>query len=257
MQMATTMGIGSNDSMVLGIAQRGVIQNPGGATTGGSLTPQKRAAPKEASSSAAVRSTTASKVAPSATDDASASSETSAVDGANSTSPDASMDSNSTMNTTDTSSSSPDASASGAPAPQASGAASQPQPQNSASGTTPQNPAATQLLLSPTFTPVNAKVIMDQTAGRIAVPVTQLNGEFILTMGKAGTSSTQLQPQPLQPAPGRKRRQLRSRQDATPVGQNGVVLSMTDLKAMVQRERNGGAAFLPGEIMDELMKQSR
>jgi hypothetical protein len=155
------------------------------------------------------------------------------------------------------SSSSPDASASAAPASQDPAAASQPQPQSSPSNTTPQAPAATQLLLSPTFTPINAKVIMDQVAGRVAVPVTQLNGEFILTMGKAGASSTQLQPQPLQPAPARRRRQLLSRQNASPASQNGVVLSMADLKAMVQRERNGGAAFLPAEVMDEFMQQTK
>lgn len=44
------------------------------------------------------------------------------------------------------------------------------------------NPVATQLLLAPTFTPVQANAVLDQTNMRIAIPVRQIDGEFILTM---------------------------------------------------------------------------
>ncbi|KAH7085623.1 hypothetical protein BKA63DRAFT_21666 [Paraphoma chrysanthemicola] len=46
------------------------------------------------------------------------------------------------------------------------------------------NPVATQLLLAPTFTPVQANAILDQTNMRIAIPVRQVDGEYILTMQK-------------------------------------------------------------------------
>lgn len=46
------------------------------------------------------------------------------------------------------------------------------------------NPVATQLLLAPTFTPIQANAVLDQTNMRIAIPVRQVDGEFILTMQK-------------------------------------------------------------------------
>tara|TARA_R110002003_G_scaffold1183_2_gene22542 strand:+ start:7160 stop:7918 length:759 start_codon:yes stop_codon:yes gene_type:complete len=46
------------------------------------------------------------------------------------------------------------------------------------------NPVATQLLLAPTFTPIQANAILDQTNMRIAIPVRQVDGEYILTMQK-------------------------------------------------------------------------
>jgi hypothetical protein len=54
------------------------------------------------------------------------------------------------------------------------------------------NPVATQLLLNPTFTPVG-NVVIDPLNMRIAVPVTQVDGEFILTMQVAG-AAPQAQP---------------------------------------------------------------
>lgn len=46
------------------------------------------------------------------------------------------------------------------------------------------NPVAAQLLLAPTFTPIQANAILDQTNMRIAIPVRQVDGEYILTMQK-------------------------------------------------------------------------
>lgn len=48
------------------------------------------------------------------------------------------------------------------------------------------NPVATQLLLAPTFTPVQAEAVLDQANMRIAVPVRQVDGEYILIMQKMG-----------------------------------------------------------------------
>lgn len=46
------------------------------------------------------------------------------------------------------------------------------------------NPVATKLLLDATFTPIQANAVLDQTNMRIAIPVRQVDGEYILTMQK-------------------------------------------------------------------------
>lgn len=51
------------------------------------------------------------------------------------------------------------------------------------------NPVATQLLLAPTFTPIQANAVLDQTNMRIAVPVRQVDGEYILTMQVMGAGA--------------------------------------------------------------------
>jgi hypothetical protein len=62
------------------------------------------------------------------------------------------------------------------------------------------NPVATQLLLAPTFTPIQANAVLDQANMRIAVPVRQIDGEYILTMQVMGGVQA-AQPQPAaQPA---------------------------------------------------------
>ncbi|KAJ6273881.1 hypothetical protein PSV08DRAFT_369237 [Bipolaris maydis] len=57
-------------------------------------------------------------------------------------------------------------------------------------GTTPTtnqpNPVAAQLLLAPTFTPVQAEAVLDMSNMRIAIPVRQIDGEYILTMQVMG-----------------------------------------------------------------------
>lgn len=69
------------------------------------------------------------------------------------------------------------------------------------------NPVATQLLLAPTFTPVQADAVLDQTNMRIAIPVRQVDGEFILTMqvmeggqGQAQAAPEGQRPEGQQPA---------------------------------------------------------
>lgn len=61
--------------------------------------------------------------------------------------------------------------------------------QNTGSQTNNNNPAATQLLLAPTFTPVQAAAVLDQANMRIAVPVGQVDGEYILVMQMMGASA--------------------------------------------------------------------
>jgi hypothetical protein len=51
------------------------------------------------------------------------------------------------------------------------------------------NPVAAQLLLAPTFTPVQANAVLDQANMRIAVPVRQVDGEYILVMQMMGAGA--------------------------------------------------------------------
>jgi X-X-X-Leu-X-X-Gly heptad repeat protein len=44
------------------------------------------------------------------------------------------------------------------------------------------NPVATQLLLAPTFTPIQADVVLDTVNMRVAFPVSAVDGEFLITM---------------------------------------------------------------------------
>ncbi|KAJ4384564.1 hypothetical protein N0V86_000164 [Didymella sp. IMI 355093] len=62
------------------------------------------------------------------------------------------------------------------------------------------NPVATQLLLAPTFTPVQANAVLDQANMRIAVPVRQVDGEYILVMQMMGAGA-QAAAAPAAPAP--------------------------------------------------------
>jgi hypothetical protein len=68
--------------------------------------------------------------------------------------------------------------------------------QQQAGTPTNNNPVAQKLLLAPTFTPIAANAVLDQTNMRIAIPVRQVDGEYILTMQKMGAV------QQIQPAAG-------------------------------------------------------
>ncbi|QDS73110.1 hypothetical protein FKW77_000897 [Venturia effusa] len=63
-------------------------------------------------------------------------------------------------------------------------------------GTQTNNPAATALLLSPTFTPIAANAVLDQMNGRLAIPVSQLDGEYIITIAMVNGAQSPPQPQP-------------------------------------------------------------
>src|SRR5262245_52085309 len=62
-------------------------------------------------------------------------------------------------------------------------------------GTTGNNPVATQLLLAPTFTPIQADIVLDPVNMRVAFPVAAVDGEYILTM-QTGAAQAQPQAQP-------------------------------------------------------------
>lgn len=61
--------------------------------------------------------------------------------------------------------------------------------QNTGTQTSNNNPVAAQLLLAPTFTPIQAAAVLDQANMRIAVPVSQVDGEYILVMQMMGASA--------------------------------------------------------------------
>jgi len=250
-----SMGAGPSDSIALGIAQRPVLLNPGGAV-GGALAGQSQQKRRAASSGLAGKGTTrASKPTGSrggasdpVTSDAAcegssanagadvdddpdtdistacASSEATATVSASSDASSASASADSSASTTASAGTSSSASAestsaatdnssaiansTSATASSASSAANSTSTANSgaaqgASNTQLQGAAATQLLLAPTFTPLTGRAVFDVNAGRLAIPVSQLDGEFILTMSKSGAAQgTQPQPQQGQaPAP--------------------------------------------------------
>lgn len=58
-------------------------------------------------------------------------------------------------------------------------------------GTINNNPAATSLLLSPTFTPIQANAVLDTMQGRLAIPVSQIDGEYIITVAMSGAGGQQ------------------------------------------------------------------
>lgn len=152
--IATQMGANANSNIRLSIAQRGVLINPGGAIASSGTTLNRRR--RESNS--------------------------------NSTNTDNSADNSgiSTSLTATLSGSSPSI------------FSSQATPSNSDSNTSGtnseingNNPAATQLLLAPTFTPIASNAVLDQINGRLAIPVSQLDGEYIITVQMAnGTSGT-------------------------------------------------------------------
>ncbi|KAK2016759.1 hypothetical protein LZ32DRAFT_644892 [Colletotrichum eremochloae] len=171
MTMAMRAGAQPQSSITLGIAQRPVLQNPGGATGGLQAPRIKR---QEAGNNTA---------------------------GAQ---PPANGAGNTAGNGAGTA-------AGNAPAiapPAAGGNPTSPQTGQNPPNAGPAIPAASQLLLAQTFTPINAQILLDRENARIAVPVNQIDGEFILTMTVAGTPvgaqpqpiPQQGQPQPVQPA---------------------------------------------------------
>ncbi|KAH6675158.1 hypothetical protein B0J14DRAFT_30076 [Halenospora varia] len=234
MDMAMRMGAGGNGSVTLSVQQRAVLQNPGGAN---GVQPQKRqkASSTSKKSAGAVGSKTSSGVAM-----ATGASEASATS-------EAASDATEAASAPATESAASAESASASPSTDASAAANsststQPQSGNTggASNTNPQSPAATQLLLAPTFTPINARAALDTTGGqsRIAVPVTQVDGEFILTMGM-GTQ-----------------RAAAEGQLGASASTGGLTISMAELQSLVEQQKNGG--IMPTwSMMQQLMNEAQ
>ncbi|KAH8199238.1 hypothetical protein TruAng_006578 [Truncatella angustata] len=273
MAMAQQMGAQPNSAISLGIAQRVVLQNPGGSSV------QNLGRRQDTSSSS-----TSKKSSTTAGADAAASGPSTAAGSATSDSTSAVTDSAATAASSTTATdagaatSAPPADAAAAPttAP-AQAATTQQNSQLPPTQTQATLPAAAQLLLSPTFSPVSAQALLDSQNNRIAVPVSQIDGEFILTMGMTGagtiqvapaasgkpgetqggepaTSNTSNQPNQLQqgkpPAsPGIAQRQ------AAPAAQGTITMTMAELEKMALRQATGGVMPV-WSMMNEFVAQS-
>jgi hypothetical protein len=231
MDMALKSGAGANSTVTLAIAQRVVLQNPGGAVGNLSPQPQKR---QEANATSSANGETASTAEPSA----SASADSAGASG------------NSTSNSTETAlpeatqtasgdsaASSASAATDGATPTDAASASSTPASQDPASqqgggAAQAQNPAATQLLLAPTFATISSTTVIDAANGRIAAPVSQVDGEFIITMQMATGGGVRA------------------------ASQGGVTMSMGELTSMIERQQNGGVMPV-WSMMSELQSQQR
>lgn len=235
MTMAQQMGATANSAISLGVAQRVVLQNPGGSSTQ-NLGRRQDTSPLSSGSSGT----------PSALAAADAATDSIAIIAATSTTaPDAAASTSSSAQTSQTT---------------VQNAATQQQPATPPTPAQATPPAAPQLLLSPTFTPVSAQALLDSANSRIAVPVSQIDGEFILTMGMAGAGTIQVAP--AAPAtPGQAQGQppaaaaattpnppgqgqegvptpaggILARQTA-PATQGTITMTMTQLQEMVQRQ---------------------
>lgn len=254
MSMALRMGATATDQVQLGIQQRPVLANPGGAVGNLNGGRQKRQA---TSTSSATDGTQTASTSSAADPNATGSTSTIATDAAQQTQPPNNNQ----------------------------GGSGQPNPVQGG------NPVATQLLLAPTFTPVAAQNALDRTNGRLAVMVNQLDGEFIVTMGlnKAGGTPQQGQPiqnqpqqgqtptqeRPVQQVPGQAPTQALggaaptgalpgsatqlptrpAKRQLPPPSSNGVIMTMAELQEMVQFQKTGGG--LPVMAMMEAFANSQ
>ncbi|EKD19097.1 hypothetical protein MBM_02334 [Drepanopeziza brunnea f. sp. 'multigermtubi' MB_m1] len=276
MAMAQQMGVGPNDAVVIGVAQRTVLQNPGGAT--GNLSPQRRRRVRRAASSGkeesqdaeaptivVADSTETAANSPESMNGTSDSYQMVPTDGGSPASADGTtpMDGASNTGTNDTGSS-PSATSSPSTGSSTNGGTnggsnggSNNGGTNGGTNTSPQSPAAAQLLLSPTFTPITSPTTLDPLNGRVMTVVNQIDGEFILTMqlsagqaaseaggaasaGRNETSSTGA---------------MNRASSAQPAGQAGVTVSMATLAVMLEQQTMGGA--LAASAMMEKYIQSQ
>ncbi|KAG4441954.1 hypothetical protein IFR05_002573 [Cadophora sp. M221] len=247
MAMAAQMGVGANEAIVIGISQRTVQQNPGGAT--GNLSPNRRVR-RQAASMRASRPARSSTIPP-------ASAETGTSDPATDPTTDPTTDPVPTSdpaapasNDTATDTGSPTASAdSGTPTDP--GSATTPTPDGTTSGnsgsTQSNNPAATQLLLNPTFQAVNGPTAFDPASGRVMVAVNQINGEFILTMQRSTAGAT------TQGGAGGNgtigaEGTTEGASRASASGQAGITFTMAELTSLMEQQRMG-SSYLAAAMM--------
>jgi len=113
--------------------------------------------------------------------------------------------------------------------------------------------AVTPLLLQPTFTQLSGKAVLDRTSGRVAVPITQLDGEYILTMAmvqggqqQAGQQPGAAQQQPQAEAQAQQTgvtagaQPAAKRQESAAQSGAGWIMSMSDIMEMATLQANGG-----------------
>ncbi|CBX98197.1 hypothetical protein IAQ61_010296 [Plenodomus lingam] len=135
--------------------------------------------------------------------------------------------------------------------------------QQTGTATTGNNPVAVSLLLAPTFTPIQADAQLDQANMRIAVPVPQVDGEYILVMQMMNGAAAQLQPTQDQTPPaeapqapegeqtannGTETAQPERRQESTATDKYGlpkppqgaVIMTMKEIDTMADAVKWGG-----------------
>ncbi|KAH7354741.1 hypothetical protein BKA65DRAFT_535104 [Rhexocercosporidium sp. MPI-PUGE-AT-0058] len=245
MAMAAQMGVGANEAIVIGVSQRTVQQNPGGAT--GNLSPNRRvrrlASSMRASRPARSSATPAASAGTGATDPATDPTTNPAAADPAPTSDPATPASNGTATDTGSpvdSGTPTDPATETTPAPDGT--------TNSNSGNSQSNnPAATQLLLNPTFQAINAPTSFDPASGRVMVAVNQINGEFILTMqrstagattqggigGNGTTGAGGVSQGIAEGAAGTSR--------ASASGQGGITFTMAEITSLMEQQRMGSS----------------
>ncbi|CZS97517.1 uncharacterized protein RAG0_06567 [Rhynchosporium agropyri] len=196
MSMATAMGVGADGAVALGVAQRSILMNPGGATN---IASNKR------------QNSNTNSNAKSSTDSNTEGNENSNTNSNANGNIDSNTNSNSNNNINN-------------------------------------NPVAAQLLLSPTFAPITARAVIDQANGRVAIPVNNINGEFILTMAvaKSGGASLEAVGSGSQAAGLNRSSTAGEPRGNTAAGisstenSGSVTMTMKEMRLMMERQANGG-----------------
>ena len=128
------------------------------------------------------------------------------------------------------------------------------------------NPVATQLLLAPTFTPIQANVVLDPVNMRVAFPVSQVDGEYILTMQMGGAQAAPAaqgaQPaEPLKPAsangtaPAEPKMKRADPSTETNPAKGQVYITMREVNRLVDMQSWGMQAPI-SQMMTDFVKAS-
>ncbi|CZS96175.1 uncharacterized protein RCO7_05025 [Rhynchosporium graminicola] len=196
MSMATAMGVGADGAVALGVAQRSILMNPGGATN---IASNKR---QNSNTNSNAKSSTDSN-----------------TDGNENSNTNSNANGNINSNTN-----------------------------SNSNNNINNNPVAAQLLLSPTFAPITARAVIDQANGRVAIPVNNINGEFILTMAvaKSGGASLEAVGSGSQAAGLNRTSTAGESRGNTAAGisstenSGSVTMTMKEMRSMMERQANGG-----------------
>lgn len=116
------------------------------------------------------------------------------------------------------------------------------------------NPVATQLLLAPTFTPIQANVVLDSVNMRVAFPVSQVDGEYILTMQMGAAQAVAPKPAAVNgtaPAEPKVKREDAAT-EASP-GKGQVYITMREVNRLVDMQSWGMQAPI-SQMMSEFVK---
>lgn len=149
------------------------------------------------------------------------------------------------------------------------------------------NPVAAALLLAPTFTPIQANAVLDQVNMRIAVPVRQIDGEYILIMSMSGGAQAATPPQGQTPTPAEGQRPATGsqtpgarapqsgagatggeqpasngttlakperRQESVKAPQGIIIMTMAEINNMAEREMWGGSIPVT-RMMNDYVKE--